>query len=143
MASGIHGQAGTVMFTYEFPQSINFSKTANWKSLSAATGQPHPLHLYSLSDSATISLTIRLSHLNGGMMSKLKVMRSMVYPTFNNSNPRVTVEIEGYLLMRGFVSSYSEAVPDDGGWVGDEPNVVDCTISITEDTGWPLKLEIP
>jgi hypothetical protein len=144
MASGIFGPGGNISFDFEFPQSVNFSKSSNWKSLSAATGLPHPIHLYSLSDSATVSLTIRLSHANGGgIMGKLKQLRGLLYPSFNRSNPRVTVQIESYLNMKGFVSSYSESVPDDGGWIGPEPSVVDVSITITEDTGPKPKIEIP
>jgi hypothetical protein len=135
--SGIFGQAGSIMFDYEFPQSVSFSKSANWQSAAAPGGLPHPIYTFSLSDSASISLTIRLSHANGGsIVGKLKTMRTMLYPVINKvSNPLVEVVIENYLHMRGHVSSYQESVPDDGGWIGGEPNVVDVSITITENWG--------
>lgn len=131
-----------IEFDLEFPTGISISKSSGVKAGATPPGSVHPFYVIAEgSASMHVDLTFRVSHLErGSIMDVVKAVRRAVYPSNTtkgasgeSSMPaRATLVLEKYITIEGYLQSYGESVPDEGGWINGEPNVVDIKISLIE-----------
>jgi hypothetical protein len=131
-SGSLTGNGVNIQFNAEFPTALNFSKSAEWCPVSPM-GRFSPVFGYSSSGAATVTFSLRFSIEEGDVMSRVRQVRSLVYPVPGGYRPtKVLLIIENWVRIEGVVSTVSDVVPDDAAWIEAEPSVVDVSITVQE-----------
>lgn len=132
MSTGsLSGGGINIQFDHEWPTSMSRSKNADWVPV-APISRDCPVLGYASSGSAQITFTIRFSiEEEAGVMARVRECRKLVVPQ-GYRPPAVELSIGGWVSEKGVIESVSDTVPDEAAWIGDEPSVVDVTITFKE-----------
>ena len=141
MSGSLSGGGVNITFddNKEFPSISQAAKTADWAKESPITSWA-PIMGYRSSGAFGLTITIRFSIEEGGVMSRVKQCRSLVLPEGGGYRPpQVTVNIENYIVgFLGVATSVSDVPAPDTSWIGGEPAAVDVTIAMEECSDSPL-----
>ena len=131
-SGSLTGTGVSIQFSAEFPTALNFSKSAEWSPVSPM-GRFCPVFGFSSSGAAQVTFSLRFSIEEGDVMSRVRQVRSLVYPVPGGYRPtKVVLVIENWVRLEGVVASVSDVVPDEAAWIDAEPSVVDVSITVQE-----------